>query len=134
MEVIIEPTSSTPFVRISKESGKFEIRGKSHAEDSLGFYLGVIHQLKELGNSGDKIEAAFCLEYFNTASAKCLYDIFKYLKSLEKSGSEVLVNWYHEDHDEDMLETGEDYSMLTGLKFNYIGLSENDLTKLAYNK
>ena len=49
------------------------------------------------------------LEYFNTSSSKCLIDVFRRLEKLHNHGSEVHVQWYYEEEDEDMKESGEDF-------------------------
>jgi len=54
---------------------------------------------------------------FNTSSAKCIYEILKKVKSFDKFGTKIRVNWYYEEYDEDMLECGEDFSDLLSLPF-----------------
>lgn len=60
------------------------------------------------------------MEYFNTSSSKCLYDILKEIKYLSDQGKEVNVRWYYEQDDEDMMEAGEDYSDLLDLPFVFV--------------
>jgi hypothetical protein len=61
------------------------------------------------------------LEYFNTSSSKCILDVFKKLESIHKSGDkEVIINWYYEEDDEDMLEAGEDYESIIRVPFKMI--------------
>ncbi len=62
----------------------------------------------------------FAFEYFNTSSSKCLFDIFRQLKKMQMSGTNISVNWYYEAHDEDMLEAGEDYDDIVDLNFNFV--------------
>jgi len=40
------------------------------------------------------------------------------------SGTEVKVNWYYEEDDEDMLEAGEDYQAIIDLPFKMIEVEE----------
>ena len=66
--------------------------------------------------------------YFNTSSSKCLFDLFKTLKQLKKNGKDVEINWYYEEDDDDMMETGEDFADLLGLDFNFVEVREfNDV-------
>jgi len=60
------------------------------------------------------------LEYFNTSSSKCILDVFKKLEAIHKSGNEVIINWYYEEDDEDMLEAGEDYESIIRIPFKMI--------------
>jgi hypothetical protein len=65
-------------------------------------------------------QANFKMTMFNTSSAKCIYDILKRIKAMSALGTEVEVNWYYEDNDEDMMECGEDFSDLLSMDFKYI--------------
>ena len=52
--------------------------------------------------------ANMAFEYFNTSSSKCLYMLFKKLDELHQKGKRVIINWFYEVGDEDMMEAGED--------------------------
>ena len=60
------------------------------------------------------------LEYFNTSSSKCILDVFKKLEAIHKAKHEVIINWYYEEDDEDMLEAGEDYESIIRVPFKMI--------------
>ncbi len=124
---IIEATKTTPFVRLSPVDGVFEIKGKSHSEDSLNFFRRIIEQLNQYNSSQTSLTADIFLEYFNTSSAKCLFDVTRALEKIQDKGYDVMVNWYHEEDDIDMVEIGEDYADLSDLKFNFIGVSEDEM-------
>ena len=64
------------------------------------------------------------LEYFNTSSSKCILDLFKQLEKLNAGNTEVKVNWYFEEDDEDMEEAGEDYQAIIDLPFKMIEVEE----------
>ena len=64
------------------------------------------------------------LEYFNTSSSKCILDVFKKLESIQKGKQEVIINWYYEEDDEDMLEAGEDYESIIRVPFKMIEIVE----------
>ena len=74
----------------------------------------------------DKVDVRIKMEYFNTSSSKCIYDLLKEVKSLENKGKEVVVRWYYDEDDEDMLEAGEDYSDLLDLHFRFIEYHPNE--------
>ena len=63
------------------------------------------------------------LEYFNTSSSKCILDVFKKLEGIHKSNNEVIINWYYEEDDEDMLDMGKDYESLIRIPFDFFELS-----------
>lgn len=126
MEIItIEPTNVTPYVLIDPDNGTISFKGRSSPQASTEFYNPIIEKIRgELVNKCASLTANFELEYFNTSSSKCLYDILKALSNSQQSGNEVIVNWCYEDWDDDMRETGEDYEEILGLKFNYITVEE----------
>ena len=64
------------------------------------------------------------LEYFNTSSSKCILDVFKKLEAINKGGSAVVINWYYEEDDEDMLEAGEDYQAIISVPFKMVQIEE----------
>jgi hypothetical protein len=120
---LIEGTRTTPFVMYNGTSGFLEIKGKSSPKNSIEFYSEIIKELEVLSiDVIPNFRLNVALEYFNTSSAKCLFDIFKKLTVLEKLTTQVEVNWHYEDGDDDMLESGEDYAEISGLKFNFIAM------------
>ena len=114
----IEGTPKTPEVKFSGSDGQFEISGRSIPENSVEFYNGILTWLDNYSATPqEKTIMDVKLEYFNTSSSKCILDVFKKLESLKKSGSDVVVNWFYEADDEDMLEAGEDYDAIIDLPF-----------------
>ena len=123
-KVVIDPTSVTPYVVIDTEEDLFEIKGRSSPEVSLNFYTPIYEYLEDYtsSSSGGDFTANFALEYFNTSSTKCLLGVLKRLANIEKLGKKVIVNWYYEEDDEDVLEIGEDLSYFVDIEFNFLPL------------
>ena len=44
----------------------------------------------------------------------------KIIERIHKAGNNVVINWYYEEDDEDMLEAGEDYEDIIKLPFNMV--------------
>ncbi|MGP1362589.1 MAG: SiaC family regulatory phosphoprotein, partial [Bacteroides sp.] len=64
------------------------------------------------------------LEYFNTSSSKCILDIFKRLGLIhELPGKKVEIKWYYYADDEDMYESGNDYSSIVKVPFELVPYS-----------
>lgn len=123
--ISITGTPKTPTVLLDAEKGTVEITGRSIPENSIEFYKPVIDWLEEYHSSPTKItEVNVRLEYFNTSSSKCILDVFKKLEAIYKSGNEVVINWYYEEDDEDMLEAGEDYQSIIRIPFKMIETEE----------
>ena len=127
MEVIkIESTSKTPMVHFDQEKGHIELRGRSIPENSLEFYKELLEWLEEYGNNPQsKTNVEVQLEYFNTSSSKCILDVFKALEGIHKKGkTEMVIHWYYEEDDEDMLEAGGDYEAIVTVPFEKIAVEE----------
>lgn len=130
IDILIESTPITPFVKISSEEGLIEIKGKSSPANSLMFYQPLIGKIKTLfSDCSTTITVDVAFRYFNTSSSKCIFDFFKMIKSLEAAGKDVKINWHYESEDDDMFETGEDFADLLDLQFNYV---EEELIQETY--
>lgn len=121
----MEGSPKTPTINFDEGSGVLEVKGRSIPENSVEFYKPLNEWVEEYGKS-PKPETVFDvkLEYFNTSSSKCILDLFKLLESLNGNGTEVKVNWYFEEDDEDMEEAGEDYQAIINLPFKMIEVEE----------
>jgi len=123
--IIIEGTPKTPTVNFEATTGKIEIKGRSIPENSIEFYKPLVDWLEAYGSSAQANTVVnIQLEYFNTSSSKCILDIFKKLENIAKAGSNVIINWYYEEDDEDMLEAGEDYQSIIKVPFKMIEIEE----------
>lgn len=116
----IEKTPKTPSIIFNPKQGKLEIKGRSIPENSVGFYKPLIDSLDQyITNPTSPTIVDFQLEYFNTASSKCIIDVLKHLEVVNKQGTQVDINWYYEDGDEDMLDSGEDLKVNVSFTFNF---------------
>lgn len=124
-KIKIEPTPKTPSVSFDYNSGLLEIKGRSIPENSIEFYKPIIESLEKYGIKPSSVTTVNVqLEYFNTSSSKCILDVFKKLETIHKNGNQLVVNWYYESDDEDMLEAGEDYQAIISVPFKMIQISE----------
>ena len=102
-----------------------EIKGRSIPENSIEFYKPIVESLEKYGSKPQGVTTVnIQLEYFNTSSSKCILDVFKKLESIHKSGNQLVINWYYEQDDEDMLEAGEDYQAIINVPFKMIQIEE----------
>ena len=121
----IEGTPKTPTVNFNASEGKLELLGRSIPENSVEFYGKLNQWIEEYGASPhQETVLEVKLEYFNTSSSKCILDLFKLLEKLNGKGTNVSVNWYYEEDDEDMQEAGEDYQAIIPLPFTLIEVEE----------
>ncbi len=121
----IEGSPKTPTIEFSSGSGYLLIRGRSIPENSIEFYKPLIEVLESYNNNSQaNTKVDIQLEYFNTSSSKCILDVFKKLEAINSGSSEVVINWYYEEDDEDMLEAGEDYQAIINIPFKMIEVEE----------
>ena len=123
--IIIEGTPKTPSVKFDAATGILEIKGRSIPENSIEFYKPLVDWLDKY--SEDPVSQTVVnihLEYFNTSSSKCILDVFKKLELIHKAKNDVVVNWYYEEDDEDMLEAGEDYESIIRIPFKMIEVED----------
>ena len=117
----IEATTKTPSVKFDKDSGVIELAGMSYSEDTFAFYEPVFKWINEyiqdpnvLTNFNMKIK------YFNTSSVKCLFDILEIFTNLSKAGHNVNINWFYDEEDEEMRDTGENFSNILNSDFKLL--------------
>lgn len=121
----LEGSAKTPSVNFNAETGVLELQGRSIPENSVEFYKPINEWIDAYGNNPKPSTTVDVkLEYFNTSSSKCILDLFKQLEGLNGNGTEVHVNWYFEEDDEDMEEAGEDYEAIINLPFKMIEVDE----------
>ena len=121
----LEGSPKTPTIEFNSGSGYLLIRGRSIPENSIEFYKPLIEALEAYNNdSQSNTKVDIQLEYFNTSSSKCILDVFKKLEAINSGSSEVVINWYYEEDDEDMLEAGEDYQAIINIPFKMIEVEE----------
>ncbi len=122
MEAInIEGSSKTPSIKFDPEKSTLEIKGRSIPENSIEFYKPLVDWLDIYSKDPhNRTQVNIQLEYFNTSSSKCILDVFKKLEAIHKTKHDVLINWFYEEDDEDMLEAGEDYESIVRVPFKMV--------------
>jgi hypothetical protein len=119
--LVIDGTQKTPSVNFDAAKGVIEIKGRSIPENSIEFYKPLVEWLEKYKISPTtQTQVNVQLEYFNTSSSKCILDLFKKLEDIAKAKNDVIINWYYEEDDEDMLEAGEDYESIIKVPFKMI--------------
>ena len=128
-------TEISPEIFLSPVENRFIISGNSAPEDVREIYYPVLAWMKEFtagvkenNTYTDKKPLVFKLdlEYFNSSSAKFLFDIFSLLKDLNNEGVPVVIEWHYDAEDSDLLEAGEDLSILCEIGFKYCPKPKSD--------
>ncbi len=118
--LIIKATSKTPEVEFYF-NGKIKIKGRSIPEDATIFFdLLQSWIFQYCLNPHNETIVEVELEYMNSASAKSLLQLLSELTELSQQGKNLIINWYFESGDDDMIERGEYFENILKFKFNYI--------------
>ena len=114
----IVATSKTPLVFSDGDLGTVELAGMSYSEDTFVFYEPIFNWINEyLQNPNEVTNFNMKIRYFNTSSVKCLFDLLEMFSNLSKSGNKVNINWYYDQEDEEMRDTGENFSNILNCEF-----------------
>ncbi len=117
----IEETEDTPRIEFLADSHVFTISGRSLPENAIDFYAPVLEWVDKTLNENERESFTFeiKIEYFNTSSSKQLAKLFLTIeKYYEKH--DILIKWFYEKEDLDMLMSGNQYSKFLKLNFKFI--------------
>lgn len=117
----LEATPKTPKLDFNPDAETFLISGRSIPENSIEFYKPLLDWLdKYVQNPLESTIFEIKLEYFNTSSSKCLVEIFRKLEKIKEEGKSITIDWYYEEEDEDMEESGEDFKQIIKVPFKMV--------------
>lgn len=117
-----EANDYEPHIELRADTGDLTISGESYHEYTLEFFEPVFDWLREYtAEPNRKITLNFKMSYFNTSSSRRFLEIMNLLQAYHfNHGGNVVINWYYEKNDLDMLESGEEYAEDIQLEFNLI--------------
>ena len=136
-KLYISPSSISPEINLSPEDNIFIIRGKSAPEDVRALYLPVYEWVNkfvdDLIHFGPRHYSLVYplvfrteLYYFNSSSAKFLFDIYMELKRLLAVGIPVVIEWVYDEDDPDIREAGSDIATLLDMEFVFVSQNKNE--------
>lgn len=135
--LVIKPTKKTPRIVLDPYNDDFEISGNSRPEDVRGFFFPVTEWLTEFEkevldknviNYYEKkpLNFNFKMNYFNSSSAKFLFDVINQLVKFHKKGHVIRILWHYEEEDEDLKYAGEEMSELLDVPFQFVETPHKD--------
>ena len=106
--MIFEAGPRPPLVELTPSSCL--IRGECYPENISEWSEPVLKTLEE---SLSQDQSAFTVDielyYFNSSSAKFLFDFFEFLEESAEGGKAITINWRYRAEDDTMQEAGEDF-------------------------
>ena len=122
--IIIKEVTDAPYypiINFNAETGNCEISGESYMEEAFKFYSPLLDWIKRYFEEQDKaLTLNIKLTYFNTNSSRLILDMLDIIKSSKDEGNKVIVNWYYDPADPDMIDEVEDFELETGLDINLV--------------
>jgi len=108
----IAPTPSSPEVDFKFDTRTLSLRGESYPENAAAFYGDVIARLSEFLSTQREatLNVNVALAYFNSSSTKMLFNLIEALSNAAEEGNRVVLNWYHDEEDDTILEFGQELS------------------------
>ncbi len=119
--LVIQGTQQNPNVMLSSKTGELQISGQSIPEDAKALYSLIVDWIKEYSkNPAKETTLSFKMKYYNTATSKMFFSVFKEIQNLQKLGNAVKVQWFYQEDDEDMFDSGEYFKDLIDVPFEFI--------------
>lgn len=115
----------TPTIKYDESTQTLLISGVSVPEDTKGFYESTMKWLDAFfadGSFSGKFRLGINLQYFNTSSSKIIYDLIARLEKNLSPTRDLKVVWYYASDDEDMLESGQNFSEIVSVPFEFVSI------------
>lgn len=124
--MIFEAGQRTPQVEFTATSCL--IRGECYPENISEWSDPVLKALEEcVGNDESEFIVDIELYYFNSSSAKFLFDFFEFLEESAEGGKSIAINWRYRAEDDTMQEAGEDFQEdMEACNYNMVMVESTD--------
>ena len=96
-----------------------KVESRQHQDDLLPFQF-IADRALELSADKSSLKIDISIKSINTIIVKSLFDLFKKVRAKKNVGHNIEVNWHYAKNDEELLKTGEDYSLLSELPFEFV--------------
>lgn len=117
----IKASKDTLGISCDVETGIINMEGISYPQDAAEFFSSIFDWLNKYTNEiNSSLTLNLRINYLNTSSTKCLFDLIDSIEEYYKQGGVVQVNWYYLEGDEDIKETGLEFKEDMILPFTMI--------------
>lgn len=120
-DLIINAEKDTLKVTCHYETGLIKLEGVSYPADAAEFFNPIFEWLElYIEQVSGAIVMNLFINYLNTSSTKCLFDIIDRMEEYHNDGNKAQVNWYYEKNDEDIKEIGLEFQEDMQLPFEVL--------------
>jgi hypothetical protein len=118
--VHILPTNNTPEVLLNPE-GIIKIKGRAIDESKTKFSEQTMIWIDAyLLKPAKSTEVTIALEYLNSFNSIILASVLKKLSQVNQKSKKLVIKWYIEEDDDDLLERGESISSTFNIPIEFI--------------
>ena len=116
----IAPTNNTPGVFLDP-GGTIIIKGRSMNKNAAEFYKQIESWIDiYVHNPPDMTCVDIYFEYFNGVNSTIFNSLLKKISNVKLKNKELVINWYYEEDDDDILAQGENISSVLDIPINLI--------------
>lgn len=126
--ILIPATKATPEISFNPKTESFTITGRSIPADASDFYAPLerwVENFLQIQKS-DSITIDIKLDHLNTGSVRSLLSILSKVIRLRDQQVNVMINWHHDMDDEDMVDKGEEMSLILEHPFRFVPFRDED--------
>ena len=124
----ILPTHNTPEFIISPD-GIIKIKGRALFVDNTEIPEQIMNGFEAyFSNPAETTYVIIAIEYINSYSTTILVSILSKLSQVILQLKKLVIHWYYEEDDEDMLELGKYISQICNIPIEFVMI--NDITDL----
>jgi hypothetical protein len=126
--LFIAATRATPEISFDSKTEHYLIKGRSIPADATEFYGPLEKWVDQfvLIQKSDSVTVDIKLDHLNTGSVRSLLTILAKIIRLRDVQVNVMINWHHDVEDEDMIDKGEEMSLILEHPFRFVPFREED--------
>ena len=118
-KLLIKETLHSVRVAFNNETNILDMRGVSLPPNVRQFFIPIVEWTENyLKSNPAKTTLNISFKHLHSTARQLIFELIKLLKQSEKNGNSLKVNWYYEREDDDMMQTGMEFSFTLGMIFN----------------
>jgi hypothetical protein len=117
-----EAVDYVPRISFDEQKNLLRIEGESYHEHSIEFFKPMLSFLEAFSKQypQEKLTVEFKMSYFNTGTSRRFAEMLSILEKHHQQGGHVWVNWYYDETDVDILDSGKDFKDKVSFCFELI--------------